>query len=179
MRHHRPIARATLVHLNGPPGIGKSTIASGLVQRRPLALDLDIDQLRVRLGRWEDDEESKRLARSLGFGMASTHLAAGHDVVLPQLLVRFEVVDHLARLAHDAGAELVEVLLVAPVEEIVARFGGDDGPHPRALFTLDELRAQVVDCLDRLRQRTGANVVDVGGLGPGGALQRVAETIGW
>lgn len=39
-----------LIHLNGPPAVGKSTIAAALVRRRPLAPNLDIDALRVRLG---------------------------------------------------------------------------------------------------------------------------------
>ena len=34
-----------LIHLNGPPGIGKSTIASAFADRHPGVLNLDIDRV--------------------------------------------------------------------------------------------------------------------------------------
>ncbi len=37
---------ARLVLINGAPGSGKSTLAHALAARRPLALALDVDQLK-------------------------------------------------------------------------------------------------------------------------------------
>ncbi|HTI20015.1 MAG TPA: AAA family ATPase, partial [Kutzneria sp.] len=72
-----------LLLLNGPPGVGKSTVAARYVDDHPLALNLDIDVLRAQLGRWQDDLESAGLvARDLAVAMARTHLLAGHDVVV-------------------------------------------------------------------------------------------------
>lgn len=65
---------ASLVLLHGPPASGKSTIATRLVDRRPLALNLDIDVVRGQLGRWIDDTTNAGLtARSLAIAMAGTH----------------------------------------------------------------------------------------------------------
>jgi predicted kinase len=44
-----------LVLLNGPPGNGKSTVGRMFAADHPLALCLDIDQVRAMLGRWRDD----------------------------------------------------------------------------------------------------------------------------
>lgn len=44
-----------LIHLNGPPGIGKSTLARRYVSEHPGVLNCDIDVLRTFIGGWEDD----------------------------------------------------------------------------------------------------------------------------
>ena len=91
--------------LNGPPGIGKTTLAVRYVRDRPLALALDIDTLRRGLGRWEAHQESAGLlARDLALAMIRTHLAAGHDVVVPQYVARTDVrVAALERFEARAG----------------------------------------------------------------------------
>jgi adenylate kinase family enzyme len=44
-----------LIHLNGPPGIGKSTIAQLYVDEHPGTLNLDIDRVRCLIGGSRDD----------------------------------------------------------------------------------------------------------------------------
>jgi hypothetical protein len=85
-------------------------------------LFLDIDELRTRLGAWEAHEESKRLARELALAAARTHLAAGHDVVIPQLVARVKFLDRLAEVAADAGAAYHEVLVTDTPEASRRRF---------------------------------------------------------
>jgi len=102
-----------LVLLNGPPASGKSTIADHLVATRPLALRLDIDVVRGLLGDWlERPTDAGLAARALAISMARTHLAAGHDVFVPQFLGRQEFIDELAALAVETGSTFVEIALV-------------------------------------------------------------------
>ncbi|MEQ1702833.1 MAG: AAA family ATPase [Ilumatobacteraceae bacterium] len=113
----------SLILLNGPPASGKSTIAAGLVARRPLALNLDVDAVRNALGAWfEQPEESGLAARRLALSMASTHLADGHDVVVPQLLARDTFLRELEEVAESAGARFIEIALVVEREAMVAAF---------------------------------------------------------
>ena len=172
------------MHLNGPTGVGKSTIAGGLIESRRLALNVDIDELRVRLGGWRNDTQAKPMARFLGFGLAKSHLESGFDVVLPQLLVRFEVIDQVASIAASVGAEFVEVVLVAPLQAILDRLTDSTvTPHPGDHLSRDELRQRIGYSLQQLRRRVdvqpNALVVDIGDLGADEARAAVQAAIGW
>jgi len=62
-------------------------LARRYVEDHPLALNLDIDQVCGLLGRWPDQPiRAGLLARDLSLAMAGVHLAAGHDVVIPQYI---------------------------------------------------------------------------------------------
>jgi hypothetical protein len=174
----------TLIHLNGPTGVGKSTLAAALVRERHLALNLDIDELRVRLGQWESTDDSKRVARHLGFELARRHLHAGYDVVMPQLIVSVNVIHEIGAVARSARAEYCQVLLVASTEELVARLGVDGPhvePHPRNLFDLDTLASQIAYTLEVVPELATADaastVVDVGGLSAPQALAAVRVSL--
>jgi len=56
-----------LIHLNGPSGVGKSTLAQRYVDEHPGVLNLDIDAVVSLIGGWRDDflSCSHRLVTSL------------------------------------------------------------------------------------------------------------------
>ena len=114
---------AVLVLLNGPPASGKSTIAQRFVDARPLGLNLDIDVVRGMLGAWLDDPSAAGLrARSIALAMAETHLAAGHDVIVPQFLGRTDFIEQLADVASLTAARLVETALWVDRASAIAAF---------------------------------------------------------
>ncbi len=115
--------RPRLVLLNGPPGIGKSTLARRYVAERPLAFCLDIDGIRALVGGWHrQKQESGLLARAMAVEMARTHLSAGHDVIIPQFLGRLDFIEQLQALATQAGAIFCEVVLMDTPAHALARF---------------------------------------------------------
>lgn len=151
---------AKLIHLNGAPGVGKSSIARRYVDDHPLALVVDIDSIRTSLGCWDEVEESKVVARRLALTLTRQHLGDGHDVVVPQHLARFDFLSALQDVAREVGAEFVEVLLDVPLEVAVSRFvsrraelrKGND-PHPEEDVpdhAVEEAVAEAVAQLDAL-----------------------------
>jgi predicted kinase len=112
-----------LIHLNGPPGIGKSTLARRYAEEHPGTLNCDIDVLRTLIGGWRDDfAQAGSLIRSAALAMIEAYLRTGQDVVLPQLLADLDEVARFEACATTAGAEFVERVLMDVPDAAVARF---------------------------------------------------------
>ncbi len=137
---------ATLILLNGAPGSGKSTLARRYAGDHPLTLNLDIDRIRDLLGCWQQTPGPAGLAaRAIALAAARTHLAAGHDVIVPQLLADRGFLRQLDELADEAGVAFAELLLSdTPANtrrRFLARTDGARGPvdpaHLEAARQLD------------------------------------------
>jgi len=112
-----------LIHLNGPPGIGKSTLAKRFVDAHPGVLNCDVDVLRTLIGGWESDFAGAGvLIRPAALAMMEAYLANGHDVVFPQMLVDLTEVARFEACATGVGAQFIERVLMDTRAGAVARF---------------------------------------------------------
>lgn len=162
---------ARLVLVNGPPAVGKTTLAARYVADHPLALNLDIDALRCAMGQWETHDHSKQLARALAVAMARVHLKGGNDVVIPQLLARTEFIEVLEGVAAEAGAVFHETLLMATTDETLQRFRDRRAAleargvaHPQRSVEPDaeSIAAIIVELEDVARRRPQTRVIRAG-----------------
>ncbi len=112
-----------LIHLNGPPGIGKSVLAQLWAEDHPGVLNLDIDRLRVLVGGWRERfAETGEIVRPLALGIAGTHLHGGRDVVMPQYLGRLGEIERFEAVARESGAAFCEIVLMDTKEHALERF---------------------------------------------------------
>jgi hypothetical protein len=86
--------------------------------------------VRSLLGGWVDrPADAGRVARRMAIEMARVVLGAGHDVIVPQLIARPELVRQLEQLALDVGVRFVEIALVANKND-VRRWFAERSAHP-------------------------------------------------
>ncbi|MFB9925857.1 AAA family ATPase [Amycolatopsis halotolerans] len=173
---------ARLIHLNGPSGIGKSTVARHYADLHPGVLALEADQVVTMIGGWRTAFwDTLPAARRLALAMAETHLRAGHDVVMPQLVARVEQAERFQEAARTAGGEYIEIMLTAPRAQAKARFAAR-GEHA-ATDAMAALGGPVV--LDRIHDhvaeylplRPQCTVLDTEHLDPDETCARVAAIV--
>lgn len=159
-----------LILLNGPPGIGKSTLAGLYADRHPGVLNLDVDKVRCLIGGWEEDfQTAGTLVRPIALSMATTHLAAGHTVIMPQYLDAGAEVLLFREAAEGAGASLREIVLMdtreASVERFYSRTDSDDPWHASVTAIVEQgggprlLESMYQDLTSGLEARPTATVI--------------------
>jgi predicted kinase len=176
---------ARLIHLNGPPGIGKSTLAQRYVDEHPGVLNLDIDRVRGLIGGWRERfAETGEIVRPVAHSMAAAHLRGGRDVIMPQVLSRLVEIERFEALARDSGAVFREVVLMDTRQRCLERFknrGHDDElPWHRQVQEIVEREggeAQLARMYDQLTDvlgaRQGATVIP----SVAGAIEQTYEAL--
>ena len=129
-----------VLHLNGAPAVGKSTLAGRWAEDHPGTLLLDIDVLRTWVSGWQKDfAATGAVVRPVAIAMLAAYVAQGRDVVVPQLVANAEELARFRDAAEAAGARWVEVFVEA--DDIESRFATRDVGEPH----LEAVRRLVAD----------------------------------
>jgi predicted kinase len=169
-----------LILLNGPSGVGKSTLAERLHQELSLSLRIEIDAWRSFIsGYREHRKESLELATKHALNALETHLKAGHDVIVDKAILDMdEVIEKMRSLGAKYGAEVHEIVLMAEKGEVLRR-AGERGYRPGGLLTPERVAERWEWGNELSKRRATATVIDTTHLSPDEVYSAVrAEVLG-
>lgn len=162
-----------LIVINGPCGVGKSTVALRLHNKIPLAFLLDVDaQTRFISHYKEYGEERRELMKAISMGIIDSCLSVGCTVIVDKMTFDPQILDAYHALGEKHHAETYEIILWAPKNVVMSRAnargwveGGMLTPEKCERFwnEIDALR----------RQRALAKVIDTNDLNEEGLLQEL------
>ncbi len=110
-----------LIHLNGPPGVGKSTLARVYASRHPGTLVCEIDALRTLISGWQTNRVFAGYVHNVATSMVTSYLKTGHDVILPHL-ADLDRIALYAAAAEEGGGRHIHVMLHADMDAVVRQF---------------------------------------------------------
>lgn len=177
-----------LIHLNGPPRVGKSTLARRYANEHPGVLALDLDVLAGLIGGYHENfSAALEVARGHGRELVVRHLRSGYDVVLPQLVTVHDRDPDPAfeEAACAAGATYVQVALMVDDHEHLLRVQGKRPTtevEARVQTALEDPEFDLVDRIRRhldeyLARRPHTIRLDTTGVGVEATYQRLLEAL--
>lgn len=155
-----------LIILNGPTGVGKSTLAARLHREMPSSVLIDIDELRRTIPDYrERREESLRQAYELAAKSIEENLEVGKDVIIDKTIGDTNVLDRFVATAQECGADACELLLFADKGTVRARADAR-GYKPGGLLTPERVEEHWERANELRGLRKKALVIDTTGLRP-------------
>ncbi|HBU28039.1 TPA: hypothetical protein DEB00_02905 [Candidatus Uhrbacteria bacterium] len=111
-----------LIIINGPSGIGKSTVAKMLHEDMPMSFLLDIDAQRRYISHYrENPEESETMSHVIGKNIVLACFESDRDVILKKLILRANILDAYRAIAEKYGAGIQECILWASKNFVMER----------------------------------------------------------
>lgn len=150
-----------LIVLNGPSGIGKSTVALALQKELPLSLLLDLDALRRLIeGYRERRMESAVLSYKHALALTDAHLEAGYSVIVEKVMLKADwFLDGLRALSEKYGAQYHEIFLTASKQAVITR-AHERGFKPGSLLTPVRVEEIWEESQELMARREGMQIID-------------------
>jgi hypothetical protein len=167
-----------IVWINGPFGVGKSTLAAELCRREPAARPFDPERigwvLKRTIGLVRPGDYQDLPAWRVATVAAAAWQARGADpLVVPMTMLRRRYLEEIHGRLRLRGHDVRHVLLDASADVLVERIEADDNPDP-AGWRLDHLGAYLTV---RRELRELATVVDTDDLEPDEVADEVQALI--
>ncbi len=167
-----------LVILNGPAGVGKSTVAEKLHAEMPMAFLVNVDAWRRQISQWREmRRESQVLSYKIAAAAIGACLADGHDVIVDKAILNDDsTLEELVATGEKFGADVHEIILTAD-KDVVMNRAISRGFNPAGL-----LNEEMVETLWNLSQdlretRPNAVVIDTSALSPEEVYESVRSIV--
>ncbi|MBP9748875.1 AAA family ATPase [Patescibacteria group bacterium] len=149
-----------LILLNGPCGVGKSTVAEIVHRQLPGSVLVNLDTLRRFVsGHRELRAESHDMSIALTAAMLKACAQHETDAIVDKMLYDETALDTFTRTVTEQGGIAYEFLLWADKETVLTR-SDVRGYRPNGLFTREKCLA-FWEAMDGFRkQRSSADVID-------------------
>lgn len=149
-----------LIILNGPSGVGKSTISVLLRQKIQDSVIIDVDELRRSVPDYKERrEESLRLSYEMTRDLIDSFLKEGKDVIIDKAISYADTLESLVTIGRENNAEVFELLIFADKETVQQR-ADNRGYKPGSLLTREKV-GELWDKANSLRiKRPNTVVID-------------------
>lgn len=156
-----------LIIINGPAGVGKSTVARRIHQDMPLSVYIDVDEIRKNINNYaEERRTSGLLAFEISLKIVSCSLENGHDVILDKMMYEFikedrsrDIIDDYISCGNMHDAEIHEIILWADLNTVQERSFNRGYQEPR-IMTHDRVEHFYEKISSYRLTRENANILD-------------------
>lgn len=165
-----------LIIVNGPSGVGKSTLVGRLHAEMPMCLLIDIDCIRRFITSYRENvKESSELSFRLAEVMLDAYLVSGHDVIIDKtLLYADEVLDTFITIGMAHGADVYEFILSVEKDVLIKR-ADERGFRPGGLLTPEKVIKHWEGSQRLVSDRKNAVVIDTSRLGAEEVYEKLKE----
>lgn len=128
-----------IIIINGPTGIGKSTISSMVHQDLPLSFLLSIDEQRRYISHYRENLiESRDLARNLALGIIDNYLQTGNDIIIDAVITDIKFIEKIVQIGQKHNSKIFEFILNSDKDTLIKR-AKERGFREGGLLTPDKV----------------------------------------
>jgi predicted kinase len=111
-----------IIIINGPTGIGKSTISRMVHQDLPLSFLLSIDEQRRYISHYRENRiESRDLVRNLALGIIDNYLQTGNNIIIDAVITDIEFIEKIIQIGQKHNSQIFEFILNSDKDTLIKR----------------------------------------------------------